>query len=99
MTVEGLLGPLPDDWQLGFNDVGHFQDFFNKNTDERVRNDPRLEPLSGEWEEVDQEGDSFFEFGTMFRNKITGVKQTSDPRLSPERLRARGVRLEWLKLV
>jgi hypothetical protein len=99
MNGEAMLGPLPDYWKLGTNDAGLFQGFVNTKTQENIRTDARLEPLSSEWEELDQEGDSFFEFGTVFRKKNTSESQKFDPRLTPERLMARAIRLEWLKIV
>ena len=62
--------------------------------------DPRLGPLPEGWrwiETVRTNNDPFI-FET-FENSVTGEKMNSDPRMLPDALRARGVKLDWFELV
>ena len=102
MDAEGILGPLPDPFRMemwcpdGFYETS----FYNLSTRERSSEDPRLPLLSPEWEiskrERRQDDPYFFK---EFRNKVTGEVLTSDPRMLPEALEQRGVKLERLRLV
>ena len=75
--------------------------FYNPTTDELTREDPRLEPHP-DWERVEQtmplEQDDP-EVCDFFRNKRTGEVMDSDPRISPEALEARGVKLRTFAIV
>jgi len=100
---EALLGPLPPGWhvKLVMNNTGfHEPRFCNSNTNTMVREDPRLGQVPPEWESLDQEQTP--EDALLFaphRNNITGEVINSDPRLFPEALIARGVKLETFRLV
>lgn len=102
MDAESLLGPIPDPFKLelwcpdGFYEIA----FYNSSTRKRSIEDPRLPPLSLEWEIIKRErtqDDPYF--FREFRNKITGETRKSDPRMLPEALEQRGVKLEKFRLV
>jgi hypothetical protein len=102
MQGEALLGPLPAYHRLGImSDLQRgFEVFcFNIKTD-RLTKDPRLEPWSASWEPLETIRDAtdpmFFK---KWRNIETGEVINSDPRLTVEALRARGVDLTEFKLV
>lgn len=98
-----LLGPLAPP----FEGVAAWVDgdrrclrFHNTQTGQVTQDDPRLEPLP-EWERsvdklVDGDDTTLYDF---FRHKVTGELVNYDPRLEPDMLEARGVRLEWYDLV
>ena len=99
----GILGPLPDHWKViikgdAFGRPTHR--FFHLSDNEETLNDPRLEPLPLNWERATYErfanDPAIFE---RFRNLVTGELVNYDPRLSPERLEARGVELQSFRLV
>ena len=98
----GVLGPLPTNWRaiIKGDAVGRpLHRYLNLRTFEQTAEDPRLSPLPPEWERVAYERSSFdpaiFE---VFSNSVTGETITSDPRLSPEVLQLRGVKLETFHL-
>lgn len=75
--------------------------FYNAETQTTCAEDPRLGPLSEKWEVVDRE-DRISEDPRIFKcfkNKQTGEIVKSDPRMEPEVLRARGVKLRTFALV
>lgn len=77
--------------------------FKNTETQETTLDDPRLEPLGDEWErlivdEEDMEQDDPLDV-IRIRHKQTGEIIKHDPRLEPEKLKARGVDLGWFTLV
>jgi hypothetical protein len=62
--------------------------------------DPRLEALPSEWEEVDKEDEARLRFHVQHhRNKVTGEIINSDPRLLPEALGVRGVQLDTFVMI
>lgn len=109
MLTEALLGEMPAPWEVRFEGTSHSFpiEFYNRSTKELSREDPRLPPLSPEWERMERvsPGDGrllFEEFRFAFqefRNKVTGEIISHDPRMSPEALRQRGVKLETFRLV
>ena len=99
-----ILGPLPSDYRLridkpssGFESTYSFE---NLETGVVEQHDPRLGLLSSEWEHCPRERhqDDPHCFG-CFRNKVSGEVINYDPRLSPDALRERGVRLQDIDLV
>ncbi|KAF2966662.1 hypothetical protein GQX73_g6923 [Xylaria multiplex] len=99
-----LLGPLPTPWRVQRfpNSNGHYLvcRFYNPDTGVLCDEDPRLEPLGEDWERLelrDWTADDP-EIFQEFRHKPTGKIIKSDPRLSPEALRKRGVALETFSL-
>ena len=74
--------------------------YWNSGTNFTSREDPRLGALPAEWESVQQERTPedpiYF---APHRNKRTGELINSDPRLLPEALIARGIKLETFQLV
>jgi len=99
-----LLGPLPSPW-VGMaawaEGDRRVLRFLNTDTQEVSIEDPRLsvDDLEG-WERtaklVDGDDPTNYDF---FRNKETGELINYDPRLEPEKLEKRGVKLEWFSLV
>ncbi|KAI3395932.1 hypothetical protein diail_643 [Diaporthe ilicicola] len=96
---------LPEPWILerradasgSFNDI----QFFNMETGTRTAEDPRLDALPEDWKRVPArpktagDPDIFQEF----QHRTTGEVRNSDPRLTPEALKRRGVKLETFSLV
>jgi hypothetical protein len=74
----------------------------NAETKEKVsiEDDPRLGEMPAEWErlEVIPSPDDPY-YVQRCRNKITGEEINSDPRLLPEELEKRGVKLQTFRLV
>ena len=103
MGSQGLLGPIPPGWRssrlLKAKLWGHLF------TDGRVRtqNDPRLLALPPDWRVKfqfgdflqDNEYDSNGNIGEIrFVNEKDGKVQWHDPRITPESLKAQGVKIE-----
>ena len=98
----GILGPLPSNWRaiIEGDAIGQpLHRYLNLKTFEQTVEDPRLSPLPPEWKRVAYERSSddptLFE---VFSNSVTGETIKSDPRLSPEALQLRGVKLETFQL-
>lgn len=102
MDGEALLGPIPNQWRIEMRKGDGFDKPFFHNTSigESSTEDPRLRPLPVEWEIVPrnrrQEDPYFFK---DFRNRTTAEVMTSDPRMLPEVLKERGVKLETFQLI
>jgi hypothetical protein len=105
MNSEALLGPLPAPWTVlrdndsrGICRVGLFNTERKKKIS--IEDDPRLGAMPPEWErlEVIPSPDDPF-YVQRCRNKITGEEINSDPRLLPEALEKRGVKLQTFRLV
>lgn len=98
-----FLGSLPEPWiaQVYNDSTGLFTKlrFFNPETNVLSDEDPRLDPLPEEWEPVDDErrGKDPRIF-RCFGNRLTGELVNSDPRLLPQALEARGVKLRTFSL-
>lgn len=101
--ISALLGPLPHPWrvQVYHDSNGLLSNFryFNPETNCLSEEDPRSGPLP-EWDriEVERTGDDPFLL-QCFKNRVTGEIIKSDPRLLPEALETRGVKLETFSLV
>lgn len=103
MDGEGILGPLPTGWTKkpirteGNFDVGGFQ---NREMSDVTFEDPRLEPLSTEW---DVDAESLISLRRIaepkFVNQVTGIVRDTDPRLTPKALRHRGIKLKSITLI
>ncbi|KAK3690549.1 heterokaryon incompatibility protein-domain-containing protein, partial [Podospora appendiculata] len=100
----GLLGPLPRNWRVQiFRESSglclELYRFYDAHTGMLTDEDPRLGPL-GDWERIDhtRTGDDpvIFQF---YKHKVTGETINSDPRMTPEALRARGVDVRTFRLV
>lgn len=103
MDAEALLGTLPNPWivELYRDNLGYARlHFRNTDTKELTVEDPRLDPVSPEWERFEhdrtQDDPRWFAY---YRNKVTGEVMNSDPRMLPDELRNRGVNLEMFCLV
>ena len=106
MDGEGLLGPLPEDWQIksDFTPTGHLElRYVNKSLNTFSTEDPRITALGDvpkEWEKIEAEWIQDDPANCRkYRNRSTGKVINSDPRLLPDALRARGVQLETFRLV
>lgn len=98
MDGEALLGPIPSPWKLqAHNSLGpEFTNYFVKSSTVKTLDDPRLPPLSSEWEEVGRDNTTT---KTYFRNTTTGDTTRFDPRMLPKALEAKGVNLERFQLI
>jgi len=94
-NMSSLLGSLPDGWNFLFDKMksgyGAIHTYLHKDGTKNKWH-PSLEPLPQEWMPFERErrpeDPSTF---TCFRNVKTGEEVNSDPRLTPARLRARGI--------
>lgn len=98
-----LLGPLPKPWVVqessSSDALRHKHRFVNRETETKTPEDPRLGPLV-DWERFDRELEADHpETCDWFRNKTTGEEMASDPRMTAEALRARGVALRSFSLI
>jgi hypothetical protein len=103
MDGEALLGPLHYPWKIRTRRFRTFDwkpEYLNSLTGEVSEEDPRLGSLSSEWErlEFDRCQDDLW-VREKFRNRITKEVINSDPRLLPDVLRTRGVKLETFQLI
>lgn len=103
---ESLLGRMPASWSLKFVKDRSGIDvprFVNAETGELTHKDPRLAslPLPEGWVQLaDVERTMNDPFTVQFwRNEKTGEKMNSDPRMTEEKLRERGVKIERFSLV
>lgn len=104
MNGEAILGRLSWDWKVLHKKepYGVIPVYSNSKTGQRTRKDPRLLdiPLPPQWEPVQFERTRDDpKFCSKFRNRDTGEIISSDPRLFPEALEARGIALETFALV
>jgi hypothetical protein len=106
MDAEALLGSLPMPWEVGlFNplrSVTRTRWMFRKSSrpGHHRRQDPRLGPLPQDWELIEMKDEMRLSWEVQhYRNRITGEVINSDPRMLPEALEARGVRLETICLI
>jgi hypothetical protein len=96
-----LLSSLPDNFQY-IEQMNRCTGmlcaaFRNMQTNDVQIQDPRVtEPLPADWEVMEHEDDSYIQiFGNKEQKRITD----SDPRLTPDALRAQGVKLKTFNLV
>lgn len=100
MDSETLLGPLPEGWRANYSKLDNY---LYVSPDGVVTNqDPRLEPLSSDWE-IYYEGGPKDGQGQdrkpLYRHKVQHQGARTDPRLSAGYLKAKGVKIETLTLV
>ena len=103
MDGESVLGPIPHPWKvrMGKNEGGiYVPRYWDKETDTITQDDPRLDSLSPDWERIPREWtrDSPV-VAAWHKNKVTRETMNSDPRMLPDALVARGVKLEQFRLV
>lgn len=100
-----LLGDLPSPWTPKYvsHDGWWRLGFFNSNTEELTREDPRLGRLEDGWErdldhEIDGNEPEVFDY---FRRLKDGKEEviSYDPRMSLEALLSKGLRLEKISLI
>jgi hypothetical protein len=95
---EALLGPIPSPWRMIC--VDRVLEYFHTETGEQTVEDPRLEPIPEPWVRIPFKRERHDpRFCENFKNTITGEVLNSDPRLLPDALRARGVKLQTFQLV
>ncbi|KAH7380692.1 heterokaryon incompatibility protein-domain-containing protein [Pyrenochaeta sp. MPI-SDFR-AT-0127] len=110
MEGQAILGPIPAPWkmvirnpeklQTSYSAVAVDPSFYNPDTGEGTRQDPRLGALSHEWEQAHKVDESRIGvFVQYHRNTNTGEMINSDPRLLPEALKSRGIPLQTIILV
>lgn len=102
MDSEALLDKLPYPWAVEQWNTpkGLMPRYRNTLTEELRVDDPRLEPLPEEWERVEVPWTKTSPaFADWFRNKHTNEVQSHDPRMTADKLRARGVALREFELI
>lgn len=104
MNGESLLGSLPSSGQLLFIADGttfKVPGYWNLETNS-LGEDPRLENMLPNWEKIEVDHVTNPNLPILYvphKNKLTGEVINSDPRLLPEVLIARGVKLEQFFLI
>lgn len=102
MEGQALLGPLPQQWTMVVESFYPIRfAFYDPETQDLIRDDPRLGAVRDEWEEIDDMEDETRSVYALdhFRHRESGQVIDSDPRMLPEELRERGVKLERFILV
>jgi hypothetical protein len=106
MDAEVLLGPLPAGFSFQLRqDSRDIEKAGYLNTDTQewslAEDDPRLGPRPDDWELLPRSVWAAHEALVYqeWRNRTTGEIITSDPRLSPDTLKERGIELEDFDLV
>lgn len=101
MDEENILGRIPESWQVRISSQYEvvLVEFINLDTGYRTCNDPRLPPMPSDWKETEKAAYKDYGLGTKFMNTLTGETIHSDPRMTADALRERGVELEMLQLV
>lgn len=101
-----ILGPVPEAWKIELfaldgKDQRSWPSFVNTSTGISTWQDPRLPPLPPGWERIEHpelstDGDLLY---YRFKSNASNETTEFDPRLSPEALEARGVKLEKFQLI
>lgn len=110
MDGEGILGPLPTPWRLVVRNPSSLQtsytavaanpSFYNPDTGQHQKQDPRLGLPDGQWEPFETDDEA--RLGTCiqyYRHVASGHIINSDPDLAAEELKSRGIPLETVVLV
>lgn len=101
MDGEVYLGSLPSFCQAKVERTGRGgKRFFNSDTKTLSKHDPRLGTLTEDWESlaIEPTPDDPYLYAPH-RNKVTCEFINSDPRLSPDALVARGIKLQKFRLL
>ncbi|KAI9646426.1 hypothetical protein NHQ30_004418 [Ciborinia camelliae] len=103
MDGEAILGPVPSTCKVELyrrKDSG-YSTHFVKASNKTTLDDPRLPPLPSEWIEINRDdGPCPWPIRrSSFKNVVTGESMDSDPRMLPEALMERGVKLQQFRLV
>lgn len=89
---EAILGPLPDGWKMVFNESSSM--IFCTPDGKRIREDPRVKrDLPPGWEQYEDEQ------GLWWKRYEDEDWRLFDSRQTPEKLEARGVKLEMVTIV
>ncbi|KAL8756673.1 MAG: hypothetical protein Q9184_004426 [Pyrenodesmia sp. 2 TL-2023] len=104
MEGEGLLGPLPAHWErirrYNENTGRDYEVFVDREREIYHIEDPRLGPLPKDWYREEHPMDHVY---TLFRHQTKEVvgftSDECDPRMLPEFLRERGVKLQEFALI
>lgn len=106
MDGEILCGPLPSPWIVrpvrDHYNRDELPTFYNSETKVTTQVDPRFGNLPEEWLQIDPQPEKTPDDPRLFKvhlNTRTGEVINSDPRLLPEMLEARGVKLEVFRLI
>ena len=105
MDKEAFLGDLPPPWKRTMLTSPNSFSFLYSRDGMATREDPRLGPLPPKWlltEVRDSAPDGRYVTGTLFVKNGKGADKITtpfDPRLSPEALIAKGVKVETLMLI
>ncbi|KAL1861685.1 hypothetical protein VTK73DRAFT_6970 [Phialemonium thermophilum] len=98
----GILGPLPEGWTkvAGKDSDGYtVHNFKNQSTGVITSEDPRVPPLLPPWRALERERDPGCPaVWACFENTTSGEVIDTDPRMLPDALEQRGVKLETFKL-
>jgi hypothetical protein len=97
-TDDALFGPLPGSYELIVRtaDRKAYPAYIDRSTGFITPEDPRLGPLPQGWSLYPHERS---QYRLQFKNDETGQSTRKDPRLSPEALKKRGVKLQVFDLV
>ncbi|KAK3997893.1 heterokaryon incompatibility protein-domain-containing protein [Cladorrhinum sp. PSN332] len=108
--ANALLGPLPPNWSMWITDdsIGSSAiRFWDAERGKLTKDDPRLGPLPDGWGVLDEISEEHYLMDRTgddptlfrwFRNTATGEDINSDPRMSVDALRERGVKIEMFSL-
>ncbi|KAF2833421.1 hypothetical protein CC86DRAFT_9574 [Ophiobolus disseminans] len=103
MEGQAILGPISVPWRMVIETITPVTiEFRNSQTGEMTREDPRLDPLphDSRWVKIEKKDETRSPYAIQhYKHLDTGQVLTSDPRLLPEALRARGVNVETFILV
>ena len=104
VDTEAFLGSLPSCWEtkivFDFVNYSTFPLFVNKETGVESTEDPRLGPVADDWQRLEPVRTAYDpSYYAKFRNRLTGDVMNSDPRMQPEELERRGVKLQTFSLV
>ncbi|KAK1838858.1 ankyrin and het domain protein [Colletotrichum chrysophilum] len=95
MRREALLGQLPDGWNMRFRRTRNMALVITDPNGRRQIEDPRLGELPPGWERSEPDADGFFDY----REGPDSPWSVYNPRLTPERLAARGIKFKELTIV
>ena len=97
---EPFLGPLPSPWKVQFrkhNGWLYIREFLDTVSGKISDEDPRMDQLATDWEKVEAAVRS--SALPQFKNKTTGQIVETDPRLFPDHLKKRGIKVQSVHLI
>lgn len=100
MNAEAVVGIVKLPWRIEYSIASEIPKptatFVNSDSGVRQSEDPRLGDVPPEWDELPSRNPLLFK---RFKHRVTGQILRSDPRLLPENLKARGVKVKKFVLV